>query len=107
MPTLKSSPAAWAPDPKCPSGRVHQSVAWGPHLNPRVGAHPHKQPGCLGAQTKSAWVGTQPDQWLAAPSSKDPKQGMGSQPKSKAEIGHTTQSTAWLLAGDHTQKHLF
>ena len=51
---LISGPAAWGPDPKCPSGRLHESVAWGPHLNPRGGARPDKQPGCLGAQTKSA-----------------------------------------------------
>ena len=32
------------PDPKCPSGCVPQSVAWGPHLKPQVGRCPDKRP---------------------------------------------------------------
>ena len=71
------------------SGCVPQSVAWGPHLKPRVGRHPDKHPAAWAHRQKApGWACNRINVWL--PLHRDPKQGIGNQPKSKAEIGHTT-----------------
>ena len=81
-------------------------MAWGPHLKPRVGGRPDKRPAAWEHRQKApGWARNQISAWL--PLLTDPKQGIGSQPKSQAEIRHTTQSKAWLPAGNHTQKHQF
>ena len=90
-----SGPAAWAPDPKCPSGCVSQSVAWGPHLKPRVGVRPDKRPGWAHRQKPPGWARNQISGCL--PLCTDPKLGNSSQPKSQAEIGHTNQSRSGCL----------
>ena len=60
--TLISVPAACMPDPKCPNGRIPQSVACGHTDKKHLGGRAHLKPG----------VGAQQDQWLAAPPSRPP-----------------------------------
>ena len=74
--------------PKRPSGRVPQSVAWGPNLKPRVGAHLDQQPGH--PQLKPL-VGTQPDR-LQMPRPHRAKAG-----------DHPASRSAPLLPGAQTQ----